>query len=187
MGYSHLLHRYVRDAGGTFIEMPVSGSKGPAQRGELVGMLAGEQDSGESVKSVVEPITAAFIYCGSIVSGFKIKYATKLYLITMTVGLAEAMKLAHAQNLDLEAFGEVLAAGPMASAYMKNKVEKILNQDWSPQAAIRDCYNSTELIRAAAGSVNLDLPVARAVGMLYKQATDAGLGQEDMIAVGKVG
>jgi len=49
----------------------------------------------------------------------------------MTAGLAESMNLARPQGLDLEAFLKVLDAGPLASAYPKLKIAKMLNQDWS--------------------------------------------------------
>lgn len=184
--FSHHLDQFVRKAGGTFVEMPVSGSKVPAEQGRLVGMIAGERSAAESIRAVVEPITAATIYCGPIGSGLKTKYAVNLYLVTMTAGLAESMNLARAQALDLRAFGDVLNACPLASVYSKAKIAKMLDQDWSAQAAIKDCYNSTELIRTAAETVGLKLPLANVAGLLYKKATESGLGEEDMIAVVKL-
>jgi 3-hydroxyisobutyrate dehydrogenase-like beta-hydroxyacid dehydrogenase len=130
-------------------------------------------------------MTSAAVYCGPIGSGLKTKYAVNNFLITMTVGLAEATNLARAQGLDLDAFGQVLEAGPMASAYSKLKVRKMLDQDWSAQAGIRDCYNSTQLIQAAAKVANTHAPFIQLCGSLYKQAIESGLGDEDMISVVK--
>jgi 3-hydroxyisobutyrate dehydrogenase len=166
--------------------MPVSGSRIPAEHGKLVGMLAGERAVAERVRDVLEPITSAAVYCGPIGSGLKTKYAVNLYLITMTAGLAESMALAQAQRLDLEAFGKVLNAGPMASAYSKLKISKMLNHDWTAQAAIKDCYNSTQLIQSAGKDANTKTPLVEVCGSLYKQANEVGLGEEDMIAITKL-
>ncbi|KAH6894664.1 hypothetical protein B0T10DRAFT_436326, partial [Thelonectria olida] len=184
--FSKRLAQRVSEAGGDFIEMPVSGSKVPAEQGRLVGMMAGNAEVAERIRPVVEPITSAAVYCGPIGAGLKTKYAANLYLITMTAGLAESMSLAKAQGLDLESFGEVLNAGQMASSYSKLKIAKMLNQDWSPQAAINDCYNSTQLIHAAAKGEDVRAPLIELCGSLYKEAKDSGLGGEDMIAVAKV-
>ncbi|KAM0324442.1 hypothetical protein ACHAQA_008224 [Verticillium albo-atrum] len=147
--FSQYLADQVHQAGGHFIEMPVSGSKVPAEQGHLVGMIAGDRSVADLIQPIVEPITKEAIYCGDIGMGLKTKYAVNLYLITMTAGLAESMALARAQGLDVEAFSQVLNAGPMASAYSKIKIAKMLNEDWSPQAAIRDCFNITQLIGSA--------------------------------------
>lgn len=40
--FSHYLAKQVNQAGGEFVEMPVSGSKLPAEQGQLVGMLGGD-------------------------------------------------------------------------------------------------------------------------------------------------
>lgn len=184
--FSMSLSEKVHQAGGYFIEMPVSGSKVPAEQAQLVGMMAGDAAVAERVKPVVEPITRAAIFCGPIGSGLKAKYAVNSFLITYTVGLAESMNLARAQGLDLAAFGQVLDASPMASAYSKVKVQKILKEDWSPQAAVKDCYNSTKLIQNAVASVGIRSPTMDVCGELYQEAVQAGLGEEDMISVLKV-
>ena len=184
--FSHKLARQVHEAGGNFIEMPVSGSAVPAAQGQLIGMMAGDQIIAEKIKAVVEPITKTTIYCGPIGSGLKAKYAVNLFLITTTAGLAESMNLARAQGLDLEAFGQVLDNCPLASAYSTMKIPKILKEDWSPQAAIKDCYNSTELIKSAGKEAQAQTPLLQACNTLYRNAKDGGLGEDDMIAVYKV-
>ncbi|RSL52168.1 hypothetical protein CEP54_011042 [Fusarium duplospermum] len=183
---SHKLARQVHEAGGHFIEMPVSGSKIPAEKGQLVGMMAGDRSIAEKIKPVVEPIAKAAVYCGPIGSGLKAKYAVNLFLVAVTAGLAESMNLARAQGVDLEAFGQVLDNCALASPYSKIKVAKILKEDWSPQAAIDDCYNSTELIKLAARSVEVETPMIALCNSIYKDARDRGLGGEDMMAIYKL-
>ncbi|OBR10518.1 Nad-binding protein [Colletotrichum higginsianum IMI 349063] len=176
----------VRKAGGHFVEMPVSGSKIPAEQGKLVGLMAGDPAAAERVRPFVEPLTSAAVYCGPVGYGLKTKYAVNLFLNNLTAGLAESFSLARAQGLDLEAFGKVLDAGPMASAYSKIKVAKLLNGDWSPQASVKDCFNSTQLIVEAARQANVRAPFAELCGAVYGEAKDVGLSEEDMIAVYKV-
>ncbi|KAF3401972.1 Glyoxylate/succinic semialdehyde reductase [Penicillium rolfsii] len=183
--FSQLLDKEIREAGGQFLEMPVSGSKVPAEQGQLVGMMAGDHDLAQTVKPFVEPITRSAVYCGPIGSGLKTKYAVNSLLISLTVGLAESMNLAKAQGLDLAAFEQVVEASPMASAYSHIKVRKMVSDDWSPQASLKDCYNSTQLIRSAAISANVQSPLMDVCGDLYARAIEAGLGEEDMIAIAK--
>ncbi|TPX16352.1 uncharacterized protein E0L32_004001 [Thyridium curvatum] len=184
--FNQFLAEQVRQAGGDFVEMPVSGSKIPAEQGNLVGMMAGDRAATERIRPFIEPMTKAAIYCGPVGCGLKMKYAVNSFLISMTAGLAEATNLAQAQGLDLESFGQVLEAGPMASAYSKLKVTKMLNQDWAAQATLKDCYNITKLVRAAAEEANTRAPIMQLCNALYAEANDSGLGEEDMIAVMKL-
>ncbi|KAL4937243.1 6-phosphogluconate dehydrogenase [Aspergillus oleicola] len=170
--FSRFLDKETREAGGRFLEMPVSGSKIPAEQGQLVGMMAGDRDLAETVTPFVEPLTCSSVYCGPIGSGLKAKYAINTLLITLTVGLAECMNLANAQGLEPAAFAQILETCPMASAYSRIKVGKMLNQDWSPQAAIKDCYNSTQLIQSAAIAANTKSPLMDVCGKLYARAME---------------
>jgi 3-hydroxyisobutyrate dehydrogenase-like beta-hydroxyacid dehydrogenase len=61
----------------------------------------------------------------------------------------------------------------------------MLSQNWSAQAGIRDCYNSTQLIQAAAKEANTQAPLIEVCGSLYRRAIESGLGEEDMISVVK--
>ena len=126
------------------------------------------------------------IYCGPVDHGLKTKYAVNLYVIAITTGLAEATNLAAAQGLNLEAFAQVLGAGPMASAYSKLKMAKLLDQDWSAQAPVKDCCNVTQLIKRAAEAANVKTPLVELCGKLYTQAKDEGLEEDDIIAIIKV-
>lgn len=184
--FSQNLANQVHSAGGNYVEMPVSGSKVPAEQGQLVGMIAGDPIIAEKIKPLVAHITKDAIYCGEIGMGLKTKYAVNLYLITMTAGLAESMALARAQGLDIQAFGSVLDAGPMASPYSKLKIAKMVDQDWSAQAAVKDCYNLTQLIDAASEEAQAHSPIIRLTASLYKQAIEKGLGENDMIAVERI-
>ncbi|KAI0120024.1 hypothetical protein GGR51DRAFT_496007 [Nemania sp. FL0031] len=184
--FSHHLAKEVGQAGGHFVEMPVSGSKGPAEQGQLVALLAGDAEVVERIRPVVQPIASAAVYCGPIGYGLRTKYAVNLYLITLTVGLAESMNLARAQGIDLAVLEEVLNAGPMASAYTRIKMAKVIALDFSPQAAIKDCHNSGKLICAAAEASAVRSPLIQTCRAMYEEATKAGFGEEDMIAVIKL-
>ncbi|KAI1429486.1 hypothetical protein F5Y12DRAFT_709970 [Xylaria sp. FL1777] len=184
--FSHYLAKEVSQEGGQFVEMPVSGSKLPAEQGQLVGMLGGDTHVIEKIQHIMKPITRAAIYCGPIGHGLRTKYAVNLFLTTVTVGLAESMNLARAQGLDPAVLGEVINAGPLASAYARNKITKITTQDWSPQAAIKDCYNSSKLICAAVESSAARSPLIELCRSMYAEAADSGLGDEDMISVIKI-
>ncbi|KAI1355024.1 hypothetical protein F5Y01DRAFT_272006 [Xylaria sp. FL0043] len=184
--FSHYLAKEVSQAGGQFVEMPVSGSKVPAENGQLVGMFGGDAHVVEKIRHLMKPITCAAVYCGPIGYGLRTKYAVNLYITVSAVGLAESMNLAKAQGLDPAVLGEVINAGPAASAYARSKITKITTGDWSPQAATKDCYNSSKLICAAVEASAVRSPLIKLCRSMYAEATESGYGEEDMISVIKI-
>src|SRR4051812_5018839 len=62
--YSRHLAGDVRAAGGAYVEAPVSGSRVPAENGELVGMLAGDEAAVATVRSLLAPVCRETFVCG---------------------------------------------------------------------------------------------------------------------------
>jgi 3-hydroxyisobutyrate dehydrogenase len=173
----------VRAAGGRYVEAPVSGSRGPAEAGELVAMLAGDPEDVDRVRPLLAPLCRQTVDCGPVPQGLQMKLAVNLFLITMVTGLTEAVALADRLGLDLDALRAVLDAGPMASAVSRGKTAKLLAGDWSPQAAAHDVLKNNRLIAGAARDAGVASPLLDACHALFTEAVALGHGGDDMVAV----
>src|SRR5579871_2014774 len=71
--YSECLERDVVAAGGRYVEAPVSGSRKPAESGQLVAMLAGQSVDVEAARSLVARMCRSAIDCGVIPNGLHMK------------------------------------------------------------------------------------------------------------------
>jgi 3-hydroxyisobutyrate dehydrogenase len=182
-GYSRDLGADIRAAGGDYVEAPVSGSRGPAEAGELVAMLAGDPDAVARVRDVIGPMCAEVVDCGPPPNALLMKLAVNLFLITMTTGLAESFHFAERHGLDLGTLVEVLDKGPMASKVSRAKTAKLLTDDFDAQAAARDVLTNNELIAAAARAAGVASPLLDVCLALFTRAVELGHGKEDMIAV----
>ena len=181
--YSQALERDVVAAGGAYVEAPVSGSRGPAEQGQLVGMVAGHQDAVERILPLLQPLCARVFRCGPVPGALRMKLAANHYLIGMVTMLAETVHAARRANVDLQVLQQILDAGPMASAVSRIKLDKLVRRDFSAQAAIRDVSNITELVLAQCESGGADAPLIRECTSLYRTALAAGHGNADMTAV----
>ena len=181
--YSAGLEADVRRHGGHYVEAPVSGSRGPAEDGELIGMLAGDSPDVDHVEQLLRPLCRKTLRCGPVPSALRLKLAVNHYLIVMVAALAEAVQAAGASGVDLEVFREVLDAGPMASAVSRAKLQKMVTGDFSAQAAIGDVAKIAELARQQALGTGADAPLIEAAARLYAAAHTHGLSDLDMAAV----
>ena len=181
--YSQGLADDVRAAGGCYVEAPVSGSRGPAEAGELVLMLAGEPGPVAEVERLLTPVARGAFRCGPVPNGLLTKLSVNIFLITMVTGLAESLHFAERHGLDVAQVGAVLDAGPMASAVSRGKVAKLLDRDLSPQAAIADVLKNNRLITEAARAAGVASPLLDVCRALFGETLALGHGGEDMAAV----
>jgi 3-hydroxyisobutyrate dehydrogenase len=181
--YSKGLETDIRAAGGHYVEAPVSGSRVPAEAGELIGMLAGEPDAVDVVQPLLEPMFRDMTFCGPVPNGLLMKLAANTFLITLVTGLAESVQFASRHGLDLEKFVEVLNAGQMSSPVMRVKAPKMVAEDFSVQASIADVWMNTRLIYAAAQSAGIASPLMEVCQALFGETAALGLPGADMSAV----
>ncbi|MFF7768902.1 NAD(P)-dependent oxidoreductase [Streptomyces massasporeus] len=181
--YSCGLQEDIRAAGGRYVEAPVSGSRVPAERGELVGMLAGDDDAVATVRPLLAPLCRETFGCGAVPGALLLKFSVNLFLIAVVTGLAEAFHFAERHGLDQRLFRDVLDAGPMASAVSRVKAPKLLERDFSVQAAAADVLKNNRLIAEAARKADLASPLLDVCHALYDETVRRGHGGEDMVAV----
>jgi 3-hydroxyisobutyrate dehydrogenase len=180
---SRALEREVLAAGGRFLEAPVSGSRIPAERGQLVAMLAGDKAVADAVRPLLTSMCCEAVYCGPAGNALLMKLAANLFLLVMVTGLTEAVHFVDRSGLARERLQEVLDAGPMASTVSRLKLASLIASDFTPHAAIADVLNSAQLITAAASQARTACPLIEACRELYGETAASGLAAQDMTAV----
>jgi 3-hydroxyisobutyrate dehydrogenase len=181
--WSKALEADVAAAGGRFVEAPVSGSRGPAEAGTLVAMLAGEPEAVDSVRAVLAPLCREVIATGAVPNAMACKMAVNLYLIASVGALAEAAALADALGLEGTSLERVIGAGPLGSDVSRAKLAKMVSGDFAPQAAIRDVCKNAALVASAAASAGLAVESLAAARRQFDSVLAGGGGELDMAAV----
>ncbi|MFI0373218.1 NAD(P)-dependent oxidoreductase [Actinomadura sp. 1N219] len=182
-GYSRGLEADVRAAGGRYAEAPVSGSRGPAEAGQLVAMLAGDPAAVAAVRPLLGPMCHESFECGPVPNALLMKLSVNLFLITMVTGLAEAFHFAARYGLDEHRLRDILDAGPMASTVSRAKSHKLVERDFAVQASIANVLDNNRLVAEAARDAGIASPLLDACHALYGETLALGHGGADMAAV----
>ncbi|WP_175761832.1 NAD(P)-dependent oxidoreductase [Burkholderia anthina] len=181
--YSRALADEIAAASGRYVESPVSGSRKPAEAGQLVVMLAGAPEDVDAIRPLVKPLCRDSFVCGDVPAALTMKLAVNLFLITMVTGLTEATHFAQRHGIDLARFADVLNAGPMASDVSRVKLGKLVASDFDVQAAITDVLKNARLVAESARSIGIASPLLDICHALYGETEQAGYGSSDMVAV----
>jgi 3-hydroxyisobutyrate dehydrogenase len=179
--YSLALEARLIAAGARYVEAPVSGSRRPAEAGQLVAMLAGAD--AERIAPLLAPMCRSTVMCGAVPSALHMKLAVNLFLITMVTGLVEAMHFATQHDLDPVQLVNILDAGPMASDVSRQKLAKLLASDFTLHAGITDVLKNNRLIAEAARSATIASPLLDVCHALFGETEALGHGALDMVAV----
>jgi 3-hydroxyisobutyrate dehydrogenase len=181
--WSKALEADIVAAGGQFVEAPVSGSRGPAEAGMLVAMVAGDAEAVEMVRPLLAPLCREVVATGAVPSAMACKMAVNLYLMASVAALAEAAALAGALGLDGGVLERVIGSGPLGSDVSRAKLAKMVSGDFAPQAAIHDVCKNAALVAGAATSVGLDAASMGVARQRFNMVLAAGGGELDMAAV----
>jgi 3-hydroxyisobutyrate dehydrogenase len=181
--YSKALEADIRAHAGRYVEAPVSGSRKPAEAGQLVAMLAGTRDAVASVQSLLAPMCHKTVDCGPAPNALIMKFAVNLFMICMVTGLAEAVHFAQSHGADLAKLITVLDASPMASDVSRVKAAKLASGDFAAQAAIPNVLENTTLIIEAARTARVASPLLDVCHALYVETDALGTRDLDMVAV----
>lgn len=181
--YSKALEADIRAAGGRYMEAPVSGSRKPAEAGQLVAMMGGEPEVVASVRPLLTPMCCDAVACGPVPNGLYMKLAVNLFMTTMVTGLAEAVHFAERHDLDLSKLVAALDAGPMASSVSRVKAAKLFTKDFSVQASILNVRENVRLIVKTAREAGIASPLIDVCDELYDETQAMGLADDDIVSV----
>lgn len=162
------------------IDAPVSGGGGAADKGELAVMVGAPREVYERVKPVFKQWASLVIRAGEPGAGTRMKLARNMLTFTAFAAACEAMRLAEAAGIDLQALGRVvrhtdaLTGGPGAIMIRDNM------GDLDPGHWLYDTFTHTrglgekdlKLALALGDSVEIDLPLAQ----IAVRTLAAGLG-----------
>jgi 3-hydroxyisobutyrate dehydrogenase len=170
-------------AGVRFVDVPVSGTKTPAEQGQLVMLASGDREAADFAAPILDAVGAKTVWLGEAGNGSRMKLVTNDWVLGQTALVAEAMRLCAGLELEPKAFLDAIDGAPVGSPYAQIKGHLMLDGDYPPNVPLEHGTKDSRLIVAAAREAGLDLPIAEAFNEYYIAALDAGRGKDDMSVI----
>ncbi|CAG5105888.1 Oidioi.mRNA.OKI2018_I69.chr1.g2541.t1.cds [Oikopleura dioica] len=176
----------IRSKGGRFLEAPVSGSKVPAELGELIIMCAGDRTLYVDLYSCMEAISKKWFFLSEVGSAARMKLVVNSIMGAQMAALAEGMALAEKCDLDQVTLLEILSLGALGSKMVNAKGSAILESNFPPNFPLRLQQKDLRLAVSLSDKVHQPISVIASANELYKRSMAANLGDSDMSAVYEV-
>lgn len=174
----------ARAAGVIYLDAPVLGTRGPAQAGELVTLLAGAPDARRRAMPVVDAWSRKVVELGDAPGpASRMKLAVNSWLAVLDVGLAELVVVCRRLGVEPQDFLDTIEGGGLWAPYLGIKGPMMLSGDLEADFPLVGLHKDLSLARSAAGVQPGQLPVLDGLLAHLERALDQDLGELDMAAV----
>ena len=177
------LEARVRERGCAFVAAPLLGSKGYAERAQLVVVAGGAAAAREKARPALHAISARLFEFEEAAHAALMKLVVNAVGGAMIAGFAEALALGASGGLDLQKMIETIQASGFHSPLYLTKGEQIVSRDFEPRFAVALAEKDQRLAQEAAADQGAKLPVNAAVRRLFAEAVENGRGDRDMASV----
>jgi len=163
-----------------FVDAPVSGSKGPAEAGQLLILASGPPAAEQAVTPAFSAIGRKTVWLGQAGQGSAMKLVVNAYMSILIEGVAEALELAGRVGIDISKLAEAIEGGPLDAPIADAKLHKMERGDFAPEFPLEWALKDVDLAIEAAGGDSL--PLLAALSRQWRAAVESGHGREDISA-----
>jgi 3-hydroxyisobutyrate dehydrogenase len=167
------------------VDAPVSGTRQPAENGQLMVLAAGPQQVREPLAPVLDAIGAKTLWLGEdAASGTatRLKLVVNSWVLATTTAAAEAVALSEALGIDPMLFPRTIAGAVTDSPFLQMKVKAIAERNFEPNFSAEMAAKDARLITLAGEDAGVPLPMAAAIAERLARAVADGHGDKDMAA-----
>jgi 3-hydroxyisobutyrate dehydrogenase len=180
---SRAIAQRVTERGLGFLDAPVTGSRPKAEDGTLTIMVGGPEQDLERAGPVFEAMGERIVHVGPHGHGEMAKVINNTVGAINAAALGEALTMARAAELDLDALTDVIGSGSGSSAMLDLKAGPMIDHDFEPLFKLEHMLKDIRHCLNEAKALGIDLRLAEVAERLYAEAADEGLGQQDFAAV----
>ena len=163
-----------------FVDAPVSGSRQPAEAGELLVLASGPAAAADALRPVFGVLGRKTVWLGQAGQGSQVKLVVNAYMSILIEGVAETMELADRLGIGHQQLAEVIEGGPLDAPIADAKLHKMDQRDYTAEFPLEWALKDVDLaISAADGDT---LPLLGALSRQWHAAVAAGHGREDISA-----
>jgi 3-hydroxyisobutyrate dehydrogenase len=167
----------------TLLDAPVSGSKDPAEQGQLTIFASGPEAARPRVTPLFDALGQHTIWVGAVGAGSRLKLVNNTLVAFAAEAVAASVALARRLGLATETVLEALGGSPLVSPWQAAKLERIAEGEFSAQFALSLALKDVRLAFQAADG---GFATLGCLAEEWQQAVEQGLGDQDLTVVTRI-
>ena len=172
----------AEERGVPFVDAPVSGTKAPAEQGELVVVTSGPRDARERVQPIFDAVGSKTVDLGEAGEATRFKLVLNAWLAGLVDALAETVAFAQAIGVDPKQFLAAIDGAAVGAPYAQLKGKMMIEREFPTQFSLDLMRKDAGLVLEAAERHDFEAPLIETLARVFDRAIEAGHGEEDMAA-----
>ncbi len=173
----------LAERGVAMLDAPVTGSSPRAQDGTLTIMVGGDAGELARVRPLLQTMGELIAHVGELGQGQMLKLINNALGAANAAAVAEALLLARATGIDLDAFVQVVSAGSGASAQLTLKSTPMREHDYATLFKTAHMLKDVRLCLQEAETAGVPFPAAAHARDLLAAAVGRDHGEQDYAAM----
>ncbi|MCU1457525.1 MAG: hypothetical protein JWL73_1617 [Actinomycetia bacterium] len=163
------------------VDAPVSGSKEPAEQGQLTIFASGPDTARAPLTPLFDALGQRTIWVGPVGTGTRVKIVNNTWLAFGAEAVDASVALGHRLGLEPQAVEDALGGGPLVSPWQAAKLRRIIDGDFSPQFALSLALKDVRLALDAADADRFSALASLADE--WERVVQLGWGDQDLTVV----
>ena len=175
--------RLVEERGAKFLDAPFTGSRGAAERAQLVYYVGGDESVYARAKPVLEATSKGIVRCGKIGDAATLKVVTNLITAVSVQTLAEALAITRRAGIGPDVFAAAIEHNACRSGAIELKLPKMVTGDYEPHFSLKHMFKDVQLGIHLANSLDLEVPATTVTAGVMYGALNNGWGDLDFASI----
>jgi len=180
---SRKISKKFTENGIAMIDTPVMGGPSLAEKGQMIVMVGGKDETYQKCKPVLDIIGEKTFRLGDNGSGHAMKLAMNSQIAILALSISEGIILARKSGLDPITFLEVLNSTYFKTGMSVNKGPKMAKGEFEPSFFLRMMQKDLDEIDHTAKEFGANMPMSKLANQLYQKAIKAGFGDIDYTGI----
>jgi 3-hydroxyisobutyrate dehydrogenase-like beta-hydroxyacid dehydrogenase len=169
-------------SGMRLLDAPVTGSSPKAEDGTLTIMTGGSAEDHERVLPLLEAMGAVIVHVGALGQGQMLKIVNNAVAAANLVTLGQALLVADATGVDLDAFEQVLGAGSGGSTMLALKAGPMRRHDYTTLFKLEHMLKDVHLCLEEGQAAGVPFPAAADAREVLSAGMGRGFAEADFAA-----
>ncbi|MEW6038030.1 MAG: NAD(P)-dependent oxidoreductase [Pseudomonadota bacterium] len=170
----------VRQAGGDFLDAPVSGGVEGARNGTLALMVGGRAETVAKVRPVLEAVGNRIMHMGDSGAGQATKAVNQVMCAGINQAVTEALAFGQALGLDLDKVIEVVSGGAAGNWFLEKRGKTMVRGVFQPGFKLALHHKDLNICLEMAERLGISLPLSARTRDDYAELMARGHGDDDI-------
>ncbi|NAS12789.1 NAD(P)-dependent oxidoreductase [Poritiphilus flavus] len=167
----------------SYVDAPVAGTKGPAEKGELLFLVGAEPEDLSRVRPLLEVMGRKILHLGESAQGSDMKMLINLLLGQSMLAFAEALVLGKEMGLPGKTLFDVLLNTPVAAPYLSLVRPKFESGDYEANFPLQWLQKDLQLVSNTAYEQGVAMPSLNLAKEVYALAKQSGYAEKDFSSI----